>query len=114
MTRNNSIAKRYLSTDASPTINPLDAIAKQLHLLTPTELEEIQDMIAALLDVHRLGEEDEPEPERPTSESTNRQGRGHIEIKLIPDNVRNKHYGPYKYLRYWNQGRLRTRYLGKA
>src|SRR6476469_8294763 len=45
-------------------------------------------------------------------------GRGHIELKMIPDSKTGKAYGPYRYLRYWgvtkkgNMG-LKSVYLGK-
>jgi len=38
--------------------------------------------------------------------------RGHIEAKYIPRG--NKRHGPYLYLRYWQDGKLRSKYLGKA
>ncbi len=38
-------------------------------------------------------------------------GRGHIETKYIPRG--NKRHGPYLYLRYWQDGKLRSKYLGK-
>ncbi len=46
-------------------------------------------------------------------------GRGHIELKLIPDAKTGKTYGPYRYLRYWGMTRtgrmgLKSLYLGKA
>lgn len=41
-------------------------------------------------------------------------GKGHIEVKMIPDTKRGKVYGPYRYLRYWQDGKLKTHYLGKA
>jgi hypothetical protein len=37
--------------------------------------------------------------------------RGHIETKYIPRG--NKRHGPYLYLRYWQDGKLRSKYLGK-
>jgi len=37
--------------------------------------------------------------------------RGHIEAKYIPRG--NKRHGPYLYLRYWQGGKLRSKYLGK-
>ena len=37
--------------------------------------------------------------------------RGHIEAKYIPRG--HKKHGPYLYLRYWQGGKLRSKYLGK-
>jgi hypothetical protein len=49
-----------------------------------------------------------------TSATTSPRRRGHIELKTIPDKKRGKSYGPYRYLRYWSGGKLRSAYLGKA
>jgi hypothetical protein len=40
-----------------------------------------------------------------------RQSQGHIEEKYITRG--NKRHGPYRYLRYWEDGKLRSKYLGK-
>lgn len=87
-----------------------------LQTLDEPALEEVQDMVRALLAARQKPIEDKPQPDTTSfSEGpTDHRGAGHIEIKLIPDTARGKTYGPYRYLRYWSQGRLRTRYLGKA
>ncbi len=38
--------------------------------------------------------------------------RGHIEVKFI--RRAKKLHGPYRYLRYWEGGKLRSKYLGKG
>ena len=40
-----------------------------------------------------------------------KEARGHIETKYIPRG--HKKHGPYLYLRYWQGGKLRSKYLGK-
>lgn len=45
-------------------------------------------------------------------QATTKGARGHIEAKYIPRG--NKRHGPYLYLRYWQGGKLRSKYLGKA
>lgn len=125
----NSIAKHYSSLrfslnqrvvippldaeDLQNTPNSLNVIARMLQTLDESALEEVQDMVRALLAVRQ-----KPEPQQDTASlsegPTDHRGVGHIEIKLIPDTARGKTYGPYRYLRYWSQGRLRTRYLGKV
>lgn len=40
-----------------------------------------------------------------------RQSKGHIEEKYITRG--HKQHGPYLYLRYWEDGKLRSKYLGK-
>lgn len=37
----------------------------------------------------------------------------HIEFKMIPGRD-GKRFGPYKYRRWWEDGKLKTQYLGKA
>lgn len=94
---------------------PLDVIAQQLDALSHAELLEVQAMLEALLASKAEPVEIEG---RETVESQGHRGpkggKGHIEIKLIPDTKRGKTYGPYRYLRFWHEGKLKTRYLGKA
>ncbi len=127
MTRN-SIAKNYVRSNKQRVVilpgkednvsnqsSSLDAIAKQLQYLSELELEEVKDMVAALLmEARRQLNEPLEEEERELGglEDMKSRGSGHIELKMIPNNGRL--YGPYRYLRYWSQGRLKSRYLGKA
>jgi hypothetical protein len=47
----------------------------------------------------------------PDSEGAVQDRRGHIEEKYITRG--HKQHGPYLYLRYWEDGKLRSKYLGK-
>lgn len=89
---------------------PFETITRNLVALSRPELEELADMVAALLDAQ------EAEEEAPTYTSTTgkavtvngkRGAKGHIEAKVING------FGPYLYLRYWHGGHLRSKYLGK-
>lgn len=91
----------------------LDAIAQQFDRLSHAELLEVQAMLAVLLAAKEQAENTD-EAEAPEEYHGPKGGRGHIEVKLVPDNKRGKSYGPYRYLRYWQEGKLKTRYLGKA
>jgi hypothetical protein len=109
-------AKSRIVIEGSVEPSSLNALTRQLHSLSNHDLEEMKDIIDALLLSRRqiIDTEEEP-PETPcTADSTLKPGIGHIELKMIPDKETGKSYGPYRYLRYWSQGRLRTRYLGKA
>ena len=82
-----------------PKNSPLDVLTIQLDKLTEAELWEVRAIVDALLEVKAF-------PEKSSS--------GHIEVKMIPDKKRGKFYGPYRYLRYWQNGKLLSRYLGKV
>lgn len=71
----------------------LEHIRRLLGSLSPDELQHLADDIAALLGAEGL---------RETSPT------GHVELKMING------YGPYKYLRRLEGGKLRSIYLGKA
>ena len=75
----------------------LDRLAQELDAISIEELIEARDTISALVNA-KVG---------------NHQGLGHIERKMIPDKKSGKQYGPYRYLRYWKDGKLKSRYLGK-
>ncbi len=77
----------------------LDEIAYQLDKLTEAELLEVRRVIDALLSVKAF----------PSAKYS----QGHVEVKMISDKKRGKTYGPYRYLRYWQNGKLLSRYLGK-
>jgi hypothetical protein len=79
----------------------LDQVRRLLGALSPEELRVLQEDLAALVAASEPGgsaHDDEPHRER----------GGHIELKLING------YGPYKYLRRMEGGKLRSIYLGKA
>ncbi len=97
-----------------PNLTVLDVIAQQLDDLTTAELVEVQAMITALLEVKVPQQENDSPQIKGGIAAPSRGIGGHIEIKMIPDKKRGKAYGPYRYLRYWQDGKLLTRYLGKV
>jgi predicted nicotinamide N-methyase len=87
---------------------------KRLERMSKAELLELQAMVAS-----RLAELEAQEASRTTPEGEARleasqggpegqaRARGSIEWKVI------KGHGPYAYWRYWEGGRLRSKYLGR-
>jgi hypothetical protein len=73
----------------------LERIRRQLGALDIADLQTLHDDIAALLSATQ----DSPSDTLP---------QGHIELKMING------YGPYKYLRRVENGKLRSIYLGRA
>ncbi|WP_427365894.1 hypothetical protein [Candidatus Caldatribacterium saccharofermentans] len=71
-----------------------EEIRKVLEGLTREELIEVWEYIAELID-----EKEEEIPEKQ---------RGHIELKMIG------RWGPYAYLRWWEDGKHKAKYLGKV
>ena len=71
-----------------------EEIHKVLEGLTREELIEVWEYIAELID-----EKEEEIPEKQ---------RGHIELKMIG------RWGPYAYLRWWEDGKHKAKYLGKV
>ena len=96
-----------------PKTTPLDALAQQLDALNLDELLEAQSIINVLIESKSLMPDHEQQP-YVTSLTTSTGSKGHIELKTIPDTKRGKSYGPYRYLRYWSGGKLRSAYLGKV
>lgn len=84
------------------------------------ELEDLAAMTAGLLEARQQETADVAEERREDGTPLGRHGgRGHIELKLIPDAKTGKTYGPYRYLRYWGVTRkgtkgLKSVYLGKG
>lgn len=70
------------------------------------DLEELVAMVEGLLEARKT--------ERSVADATaeNRshtaKSKGHVETKTING------YGPYRYLRYWDGGKFKSQYLGKA
>lgn len=93
-------------------------VCSNLSSLSLGQLLELRVMIEAIID---LMDRSDPEPAKVSSGPlfarvySNNVGipgkRGHIEEKMIPR--KGKRYGPYLYLRYWFDSRLRSRYIGK-
>ena len=81
--------------------NRVDELLRELSGWEARELRELQ---AALEGLQAALEREPPKTSRKTSP-------GHIEEKYIQRG--NKRHGPYLYLRYWQDGRLRSKYLGK-
>jgi hypothetical protein len=84
------------------------------------ELEDLAAMITGLLQSRQQKVEDASQERREDGTPLGRHGgRGHIELKLIPDAKTGKTYGPYRYLRYWGVTKkgtkgLKSVYLGKG
>jgi hypothetical protein len=84
------------------------------------ELEDLAAMIAGLLEARQREASDVSQEQREDGTPLGRHGgRGHIELKMIPDAKTGKTYGPYRYLRYWGVTKkgtkgLKSVYLGKG
>lgn len=95
-------------------------LIQQLQARSDDELEELAEMIEGLLESRREPPEEEVKETREDGSSLGKYGgRGHIELKMIPDSKTGKTYGPYRYLRYWGVTKkgtmgLKSVYLGKG
>ncbi|NJO66109.1 MAG: hypothetical protein HC832_00305 [Leptolyngbyaceae cyanobacterium RM1_405_57] len=95
-------------------------LIQQLQSWSDEELGELTEMLQGLLESRREELEEENQETREDGSSLGKHGgRGHIELKMIPDSKTGKTYGPYRYLRYWGvtkKGRmgLKSVYLGKV
>lgn len=89
-------------------------VTSHLGQLTKIELEELQKAVTALLEVTV----EEEVKVKPTNEELMRLSfrearegkkprKGYVETKMING------YGPYLYLRFWSEGRLKSLYIGK-
>lgn len=103
-----------LTTETMKT--PIDQILPTLATWELADLRNLQAALGGLIEALESSEtmatsqEERLElslPEQTSPKTT----RGHIEVKYIPRG--NKRHGPYLYLRYWQDGRLRSKYLGK-
>lgn len=72
----------------------METVKALLRQMSKEELLEIWEYIAELIE-----EKEAQEPEKQ---------RGHVEIKMIGK------WGPYAYLRWWEDGKHRAKYLGKV
>jgi hypothetical protein len=94
-------------------------LIQQLQDWSDEELEEIAEMIQGLLESRQEQPEEAVEETREDGTPLGKHGgRGHIELKMIPDSKTGKTYGPYRYLRYWGVTKkgtmgLKSVYLGK-
>lgn len=99
---------RKTSTSRKPTA--FQAITKNLGQLDRPELEELADMVAALLEDLTEDEEtdDQVDDDGGSAKASKQAARGHVEAKTING------CGPYLYLRYWSGKTLKSKYIGKA
>lgn len=81
---------------------PFEAVSSNLGQLSRPELEDLAEMVAALL---AIGEEKEAQEAAEGKEKAG--AKGHIEAKMING------CGPYLYLRYWSGKTLKSKYIGK-
>ncbi|NEQ48197.1 MAG: hypothetical protein F6K00_35250 [Leptolyngbya sp. SIOISBB] len=79
----------------------VDELLRELATWEPKELRELQAALGGL----------QTALERESSKTARQPSPGHIEEKYIQRG--NKRHGPYLYLRYWEAGKLRSKYLGK-
>ena len=82
---------------------PFETVTSQLGQLSRSELSELADMVAALLDATDDDDlaDDQGEGNKPAKPAA----KGHIEWKTING------CGPYPYLRYWSAGKLKSKYM---
>jgi hypothetical protein len=95
-------------------------LIQQLQDWSDEELGDLTEMIQGLLESRREEVEEEKQETREDGTPLGKHGgRGHIELKMIPDSKTGKAYGPYRYLRYWGVTKkgtmgLKSVYLGKG
>jgi hypothetical protein len=95
-------------------------LIQQLQDWSDEELGDLAEMIQGLLESRREEVEEENQKTREDGTPLGKHGgRGHIELKMIPDSKTGKTYGPYRYLRYWGMTKkgtkgLKSVYLGKG
>jgi hypothetical protein len=100
-----------------PSKSPTDKLLPSLAGWELADLHELQTALGGLIEALETSQEtpgpgsddDSGEELTPRSQTG---AKGHIEMKYVPRG--NKRYGPYLYLRYWQGGKLRSKYLGKA
>ena len=95
-------------------------LIQQLQDWSDEDLGDLAEMIQGLLESRREELEEENQETREDGSPLGKHGgRGHIELKMIPDSKTGKTYGPYRYLRYWGMTKkgtmgLKSVYLGKG
>lgn len=87
-------------------ITPKD-VAPHAYLWNSDQLNEMLAIINGLLDAQRT-QNNNNGAKVPKNKRGRPAGSGYVESKLI------RGYGPYFYLRYWQNGQRRSVYLGKA
>lgn len=97
-----------------------DKVLATLGGLTPGELARVKGVIEQMLDHYERRTSDtqlESAVKEATQLDLKSDRRGSVEYKWIPRKRKDgstAYYGPYKYLRYWDNGHYRSVYLGKA
>lgn len=88
----------------------LKTIARNIDTLSTADLYALQAIVAGLIEAREDNTPtiEEPAPTSATQRTGKAGGRGHVELKTING------CGPYKYLRYWQGGKLKSEYIGKA
>jgi len=95
-------------------------LIQELQDWSDEELGDLAEMIQGLLESRREEAEEKTQKTREDGTPLGKHGgRGHIELKMIPDSKTGKAYGPYRYLRYWGVTKkgtmgLKSVYLGKG
>jgi hypothetical protein len=95
-------------------------LIQELQDWSDEELGDLAEMIQGLWSSRREEAEEESQETREDGTPLGKHGgRGHIELKMIPDSKTGKAYGPYRYLRYWGVTKkgtmgLKSIYLGKG
>ncbi|KAM3093096.1 hypothetical protein ACKFKF_29945 [Phormidesmis sp. 146-12] len=103
-----------------PTRSKAGRLIQELQDWSDEELGDLAEMIQGLLESRReAAVEDNQETREDGSPLGRHGGRGHIELKMIPDSKTGKTYEPYRYLRYWGVTKkgamgLKSVYLGKG
>ncbi len=89
------------------TKTPFDTVTSNLGQLSRVELEELGEMVAALLAFTTTEKQDDDQVNGNGEKPPKTAARGHIEEKVING------CGPYLYLRYWQGKTLKSKYIGK-
>lgn len=106
-------------TRMAPRSRP-ESLIQELQSWQDGELAELGAMITGLLESRQQEAVDASQERREDGTPLGKHGgRGHIELKMIPDAKTGKTYGPYRYLRYWGVTKkgtkgLKSVYLGKG
>ena len=99
--------------------SPTDKLLPSLSTWELSDLRELQAALAGLIEALEPSQvnpkdaaDDDGGGKDEFEQARTKGARGHTEAKYIPRG--NKQHGPYLYLRYWQGGKLRSKYLGKA
>ncbi len=87
-------------------------VKKAIRDLARPELTKLHTLIEARLQELAEQEQAQARAAKASKGGANTEPLGHIEEKWITS--RGKPYGPYRYRRRWEDGTLRSEYLGKA